>query len=85
MVHNSIVILHKPHVWKKNIVFQLWPKTLSASVPVLFDHQYLWKESSNLLDFLHGENHQGKVPSETTFFGWVLPVVLLIESDFIIL
>ena len=35
-----------------------------------FDHQYLWKQSNDILDFLHGGNHQGKVTSgATTFFG----------------
>ena len=31
-----------------------------------FDHQYLWKESVNNLEFLHGGSHQGKIASETT-------------------
>ena len=34
-----------------------------------FDHQYLWKKSIDLSDFLHGNNPQSKVASETTTFG----------------
>ena len=30
--------------------------------------QYLWKKSIDLLDFLHGDNHQGKVAGETITF-----------------
>ena len=39
------------------------------------------KESVNLLDFLHRDNPQRKVTCETTSFGWVCPVVPLIQSD----
>ena len=35
--------------------------------------------------FLYGDNHQGKVGSEVITFGWVLPVVLLIQSNCMIL
>ena len=38
---------------------QFWPKMLSANqITVLFDHQYIWKQSIYFLDFLHGDNHQ---------------------------
>ena len=30
---------------------------------------------------MHGVSHQGKVLSETTTFGWVWPVLYLIQSD----
>ena len=43
-----------------------------------FDHQYLWKKSIDIFDLLHGDNHQEKVGSETTPFGWVWPVVHLV-------
>ena len=57
------------------------PKMLSPNQIALFiDHQYLWKESVNLLDFLHRDNPQRKVTCETTSFGWVCPVVPLIQS-----
>ena len=36
-----------------------------------FDQQYIWKESIDILEFLHGEMHQEKVAPETTSFGWV--------------
>ena len=41
-------------------------------------HQYLWKKSIDIFDLLHGDNHQEKVGSETTPFGWVWPVVHLV-------
>ena len=44
-----------------------------------FDHQYLWKESIDLLDHLVKDNHQLKVVYETTSFGWMWPVVPLIQ------
>ena len=50
-------------------------------ITVFFDRQYLWKESIDILYFLHGNNHQGNLASETTTFGWVWPVVPLIQSD----
>ena len=38
----------------KNLVLQLWPKMVSVNlITVLFDHQYLWKESIHFLDFLY--------------------------------
>ena len=58
---------------------------LTNQMAVFFDHQYLWKESISRLDFLHGDNHQRKVASESYPFGWVWPVLLLIQSDCIIL
>ena len=53
---------------------------LSNQISGFFDHQCLWKESINLLDFLHGDNHQRKVTSGTATFDWVGPVVPLIQS-----
>ena len=45
---------------------------------VFFDHQYIWKES---LDFLPGDNYQGKIASETNTLDWVWQVVIFIQSD----
>ena len=45
----------------KNLVLQLWLKKLSTNqIAVFFDHQYLFKELFNTLDFLHRDNHQGR-------------------------
>ena len=58
------------------------PEMFSANqIAVFFDYQCLWKKSVDLLDFLYGDNHQGELTSETTFFGWVWPVVPLVQSD----
>ena len=51
-------------------------------IAVFFDHQYLWKELINKLDFLLGNNYQGKVEPEFTTFGLVCSVVPLVESDY---
>ena len=70
----------------KNLVPQLWPKILSTNqTPGFLDSEYLWKESIDVLGFLHGACHQGKVAYETTTFGWVWPVKSLAQSDFRIL
>ena len=42
-------------------------------------------ERINHLDFLRGDKHQRKAVFETTTFGWVWPVVPLIQSDYRIL
>ena len=56
-----------------------WPNMLPANqIPVFLYHQYLWKESINTLDYLHGDNHEVKVGSETITFDWVWLVKLLI-------
>ena len=41
---------------------------LANQIVGLFDHQYLWKESIDFLDFLQGDNCQGKLASESTAF-----------------
>ena len=38
----------------------------SNQITGFFDLQYLWKQSIDILDFLHGDNCQGKVTSEIT-------------------
>ena len=42
----------------------------TIQIAVFFVHQHLRKESINTLDFVHGDNHQGKLASETATFGW---------------
>ena len=43
----------------KNLALQSWPKMFSANqIPVFFNHQYVWKESVDPLDFLHGYSDQ---------------------------
>ena len=53
----------------------------ASQIALSFDHQYLWKESINLLGLLNGDNHQREVASQTTSFGWVHPVKSLVQSD----
>ena len=65
------------------MVLELLPKMLSTNQIVISSHhQYIWKESINTWDFLHGDNYQGKLGSETTTFGCMWPVKLLIQEDF---
>ena len=66
----------------KNLVLRLWPKMLSTNQNAgFFDHQYLWKESSSVIVFLHVVSRQGKAPYETTTFAWVLPIVPLMQLN----
>ena len=54
----------------KNLVLHLLPKMPPANqTAVFFNHQYPWKESSDILDFLHRSNYQAKLASGTTCFG----------------
>ena len=46
-----------------------------------FGHQYLWKASIDILEFLHGHSYQGKVAFGTTTFVWIGPSVCLDQSD----
>ena len=65
----------------KNTILQSWIKCSQLMLAILFDHQYLWKESIDNLDFSYGDNHEGKVAFEaTTTFGWVLLVLSLVQS-----
>ena len=41
--------------------------------PPTFEISDLWKDCMNILDFLYGDIHQGKVASETTTFDWLCP------------
>ena len=53
----------------------------SNQVAGVFDYQYLWKESIDILDFVLEDNHQGKEAFGTTTFGWMWPVVPHIQSN----
>ena len=75
------MILPKPHVWEKHSSSVMPKVLLSNQIPGFFDHQYLWKESIGILDFLHGDNHQRKVASETTTLGWMRSVGSLIQLE----
>ena len=44
------------------------------------DCRNLWKESIDVLEFLHRYDHQGKVASEY-YFGWVWQVIPLVRSN----
>ena len=53
---------------------------------LFFDHQYLCKESVNILDFFHGDIRHWKETSEGTIFGWVwsaMPKLVKICQRFI--
>lgn len=38
-----------------------------------FDNQYPWKETTNVLDFLHRVNNQGKIACKIAIVGWLWP------------
>ena len=61
----------------------VWPVVPHVQLDIagFFNHQYLWKESSVILNFQHGVNHQAKVASKNTTFCWARPVVPLTKSD----
>ena len=42
---------------------------LFSQITGFCDQKYLWKELIYMLDFLQGNNNQGRVTSETTTFG----------------
>ena len=46
-----------------------------------FDQQYIRKESIDIVDFLHEDNHQGTAASKTATFGSMWLVKPLIQSD----
>lgn len=47
----------------------------SSHIVVLFDHQYLWKVSMIVLEFLHRNSHQEKENFEDRTFDEVWPGV----------
>ena len=63
-----------------------WDHHLVGFVSLLhLDYRILWsaislKRTDQNLFFFAGNNHQGKVASKTTNFGWVWSVVLVVQS-----
>ena len=56
MVHDSVLYDLAKTAY---LVLQLWTKILSANqITTLFDRQYLCKESIDISDFMHEDNHQ---------------------------
>ena len=49
---------------------------LANQIAVFFNHQYLWKETSNVLIFLHGDISHRKIASKSTTVGWIWPATL---------
>ena len=78
MVHvkitNGTVTFCKNYISEKILVLKLQAKMLSSNqIARFFDHQYLWKESISILEFLYECSHQGKVASEATTFDAMWP------------
>ena len=44
---------------------------LANQIVGFVNHQYLWKESINVFDFLHRYSSQGRVASKATVVNWV--------------
>ena len=59
----------------------VWPVVPLNEISRFFDHQYLEKESIDILVFLHGVNHQENIASEITTFHWVQSGVFCGQSD----
>lgn len=57
------MILQKLYIYEKFGSSVIVQNVLNHHIAVFFNHQYLWKESINTLDFLHGAGHQAKVAS----------------------
>ena len=49
----------------------------SNQIARFYDHQYLKKESNDILVFLHRDIYLGKLASETTTFDWMWPSLSL--------
>ena len=64
----------------KNLVLRSYRQKCGI-LAVFYKHQHPGKESINILDYLLKDNHQGKVASEITIFGWVWLGVLLAYYD----
>ena len=82
------MILQKLHFCEKYDSPVLWYSFSSAQNALnQSECSCLWSTTSlggvNIyLRILHRDNHKGKVESETTFFGWVWPVVPFIQGNF---
>ena len=78
VLYDSVKTVCLGKIW----FFSYGLKMLSTSQnAVFFDHWYFSKESIDTVDFSLGDNHQGMVGSQTTTFGWILPVMPLVQSD----
>ena len=64
---NVFMILQKPDIWER--LGSVVMKGISES-------RMLWKESIDILVFLHEYGNQAKVTSDTTTFGSMWPVML---------
>ena len=66
MLYNSAKTACLGKIW----FFGYGLKLLSTNqIAVFFDeHQYLWKELVNTVDFMHVSNHRKKAGHETTIF-----------------
>ena len=56
---------------RNQFFLQFWTKMLTTNqirLQYSLIINYLWKESSDILDFLDGDNHKRKVELETTTF-----------------
>ena len=72
----------KGSIWKSSILIGCCQVCLSCSQVVwFFDYQYLGREWSYFLFFMHAVSHQGKVAFETATFGCVWSDKLLVKLD----
>ena len=46
---------------------------LSKKITGFFDQQYLWKQTANVLGFLHRDSNQEKIAFKISIAGWVGP------------
>ena len=69
------MILRKPHVCEKSSSSVIPEMFSNHHIGLVFDHQSLWKESIDNLDFWHGDTGEGNIGYETTYFGWLWPVL----------
>ena len=72
----------KGSMWKISGLIGCYQVCLSCNQVVwFFDYQYLGREWSYILFFMHAVSHQGKVAFETTTFGCVWSDKLLVKLD----
>ena len=75
------VFLGKPHI-QENFVQKLLAKMILFNQIGIFDQEWLWKESNNVLCFLHKNSHKEMVPSKSATFIWVWSCKLKPEFHF---
>ena len=72
----------KCSIWKNSSLIGCFQVCLSCNQIVwFFDYHHLGRESSYIIVFMHAVSHQGKVAFETTTFGCVWSVKLLVKLD----